>query len=164
MIRLRLFLERLGWKRVLIAVLAVAVLVAAGAVLAVTRDGGESSSGGAESTESTDTQVTNLYYLRAIAPEVQASGCSMMIRFVWKPDYHADQYIGETAVIKAVGAGIDGTYRKRFTPKGVSLDAGPVSIAGGYRLWSAQVLSIDGDPPGNDTTIHAAPPPTTKCE
>jgi len=161
-IRLRLFLERLGWKPIVAGVLAVAVLAAAGVAFALARGGGGKST--TESTESTNTQATNLYYLRALAPKIRASGCTMHVRFVWKPHYHADQYIGETAVIRAVGSGIDGTYRKRFTAKGVSLDVGPLSIAGGYRLWSAQVESIDGDPPGNDTTIQAAPPQATKCE
>ena len=45
----------------------------------------------------------------------------------------------------------------------MSLDVGPVTLGGGYRIWSAKVLSLEGDPPGNDTTIQAAPPPTTKC-
>jgi hypothetical protein len=88
----------------------------------------------------------------------------MYIRFVWKPDFHADQYIDATAVIRATGSGIDGTYRKRFTAKGVSLDVGPLPLGGGYRLWSARVEAIDGDPPGNETTIQAAPPQTTKCD
>lgn len=161
MIRLRLFLERVGWKRILAATLGVVALATAGAVFAVTRGGGD---------KSTDTAVsdpgpqTNLYYVQAVAPKVRATGCSMNIRFIWKPNYNADQYIGTTAVIVATGAGIEGAYRKPFTEKGVTLDVGPVSLAGGYTIWSARVESIDGDPPGNNTTIQAAPPPTTKCE
>jgi hypothetical protein len=161
-IRLRLFLERLGWKPLFVGVLAVAALVAAGVVFAVTRGGG--GKGASESTASTRRETTNLYYLRALAPKVRASGCAMYIRFVWKPDFHADQYIDATAVIRATGSGIDGTYRKRFTAKGVSLDVGPLPLGGGYRLWSARVEAIDGDPPGNETTIQAAPPQTTKCD
>jgi len=161
-VRLQLFLERIGWKRVAVAAIGVVALIAAGTVFAVTRGGGGKGSTG--STRSTTPEVsTNLFYLRAVAPKVQASGCTMNIRFTWKPDYHAEQYIGASAVIVANGTDIQGAYRKRFTAKGVSLDVGPISFAGGYRIWSARVESLDGDPPGNDTTIQAAPPSSTKC-
>jgi hypothetical protein len=160
-IRLRLLIEKVGWKRILLVALGVVVLAAAGAVFAVLRGGGDDEAG--KSTGSTAVQTTNLFYLRALAPEVRTSGCAMSIRFIWKPAYHANQYIGATAVIVATGTGIDGTYRKPFKASGVSLDVGPVSIAGGYRVWSASVASIDGDPPGNDTTIQAAPSSNTKC-
>jgi hypothetical protein len=162
MIRLRLFLERIGLKRVLAAALGVIALVAAGAVFAVVQGGGEKST--ATTTSGPSEARTNLFYLRAIAPKVRAQGCVMYIRFTWKPDYHADQYIDAPALIMAAGTGIDGTYRQTFKPSGMSLDVGPISFGGGYRTWSAKVLSLDGDPPGNDTTIRAAPPVNAKCD
>jgi hypothetical protein len=160
-IRLRLFVERLGWKRILLAALGVVVLVAAGAVFAVVR-GGDTAEKRTGSTASEAS--TSLFYLRALRPKVRVSGCVMNIRFTWKPDYHADRYIGARAAIIATGTGIDGTYRKPFKAKGVSLDVGPISLAGGYRVWTASVASLDGDPPGNDTTVQAAPPSNTKCD
>jgi hypothetical protein len=159
-IRLRLFFERVGYKRVLIVVaLVVAVLVGAGAVFAVVRGGGK-----AASTTAPPPEVqTNLFYLQAVAPRVRIKSCAMYIRFTWKPNYHADQYIGAPALIMVAGTGIGGTYRKTFKASGVSLDVGPVTLGGGYRVWSAKVLSLDRDPPGNDTTAQAAPPTSTKC-
>jgi hypothetical protein len=161
MIRLRLFFERVGLKRLLIVALAVAALVAAGVVFAVVQGGG----GKKASTTSTSSQdfETNLFYLRATAPKVRVRGCLMYIRFTWKPDYHADQYIGAPALIMASGSGIEGPYRSTFKASGVSLDVGPVTLGGGYRLWSAKIASLDGDPPGNDTLIQAGPPTSAKC-
>lgn len=162
MIRLRLFIERVGGKRIALVSAGVVGLIAAGAVFAVLRSGGDKKA--TASTQSTAQQPTsNLYYLRAISPAVRIKGCAMYIHFTWKPHYHADQYIDAQALITASGTGIAGTYRKRFTPHGVSLDVGPVSLAGGYQVWSAKVTSLDGDPPGNDTTIQAAPPVNNKC-
>jgi hypothetical protein len=161
-IRLRLLIEKVGWKRILLAALGVVALLAAGVVFAVLRGGGDDDAG--KTTGSTAAQTTNLFYLRALAPEVRASGCVMSIRFTWKPEYHANQYIGATAVIIATGTGIEGTYRKPFKENGVSLEVGPISLAGGYRVWTASVASMDGDPPGNDTTIQAAPPLNNKCD
>ena len=159
MIRLRLFIERVGWKRLLAVAVVVVALVAAGTVFAVVRGGGE-----AAAPEPTTPELNvNLFYLAAIEPKVQVRGCAMYIRFTWKPNYHANQYIGAPALIMAAGTGIDGTYRKTFKASGVSLDVGPVKLGGGYRIWSAKVVSLDGDPPGNDTTIQAAPPTSTKC-
>ena len=159
MIRLRLFIERVGWKRLLAVAVVVVALVAAGTVFAVVRGGGE-----AAAPEPTTPELNvNLFYLAAIEPKVQVRGCAMYIRFTWKPDFHANQYIGAPALIMAAGTGIDGTYRKRFKASGVSLDVGPITLGGGYRIWSAKVVSLDGDPPGNDTTIQAAPPNSTKC-
>jgi hypothetical protein len=158
-IRLRLFIERIGWKRLLLVAVVVVALVAAGAVFAVVRGGGETTS-----TEPTTPELNvNLFYLAGTSPKVQVRGCAMYIRFTWKPNYHANQYIGAPALIMAAGTGIEGTYRKTFKASGVSLDVGPVTLGGGYRIWSAKVLSLDGDPPGNDTTIQAAPPASTKC-
>jgi hypothetical protein len=162
--RLRIFLEKLdlrklGWKRVLVVVVAVAALVTAGAVFAVLR-GGEKA---ATTTTSNPDDYVNLFYLRGIAPKTKVQGCAMYIHFTWKPDYHADQYIGSPALILADGPGIQGTYKKTFKASGVSLDVGPVTLGGGYRIWSAKVLTLDGDPPGNPTTIQAAPPANTKC-
>jgi len=162
-VRLRLLAERLGWKRIVLAALGVVALVAAGAVFAVVRGGGGDSAG--KSTGSTASEATtNLFYLRALAPKIRVSGCVMNIRFTWQPDYHADQYIGAPAAIIATGTGIEGTYRRLFKAKGVSLDVGPISLGGGYRVWTASVASLDGDPPGNDTTIQAAPSSDTKCD
>jgi hypothetical protein len=159
-IRLRLFLERVGRKRLLAAALIVAALVAAGAVFAVVHGGGKR----AASTAGTSTpDYVNVFYLQALAPKVRVQDCAMYIRFIWKPNYHADQYIGSPALIMASGTGITGTYRKTFKASGVSLDVGPVALGGGYQVWSAKVLSLDGDPPGNDTTVPAAPPTSTKC-
>jgi hypothetical protein len=87
----------------------------------------------------------------------------MMIRFIWKPDYHAIQYLGAPAVITVSGTDVGGSYRKTFTRKGLALDVGPVSLSGGYKVWSARVTAMDGDPPGNDTTVQTATPTGTKC-
>jgi hypothetical protein len=158
-IRLRLFIERVGWKRLLVVAVVVVALVAAGAVFAVVRGGGETAT-----TEPTTPELNvNLFYLAGVKPKVQVRGCAMYIRFTWKPDFHANQYIGAPALIMAAGTGIDGTYPKTFKASGVSLDVGPITLGGGYRIWSAKVVSLDGDPPGNDTTIQAAPPNSTKC-
>jgi hypothetical protein len=158
-IRLRLFIERVGWKRLLLAGVVVVALVAAGAVFAVVRGGGETTT-----TEPAAPELNvNLFYLEGLKPKVQVRDCAMYIRFSWKPNYHADQYIGAPALIMAAGTRIDGTYRKTFKASGVSLDVGPIMLGGGYRIWSAKVVSLDGDPPGNDTTIQAAPPTSTKC-
>jgi hypothetical protein len=46
----------------------------------------------------------------------------------------------------------------------MSIELGPVSLAGGYQLWSAKVTAMDRDPPGNDTTITAGPPADNKCD
>jgi hypothetical protein len=159
MIRLRLFIERVGWKRLLAAAVVVVALVAAGAVFAVVRLGDKTTT-----PEPTTPELNvNLFYLEGLKPEVQVRRCAMYIRFTWKPNYHADQYIGAPALIMGAGTGIDGTYRKTFKASGVSLDVGPIMLGGGYRIWSAKVVSLDGDPPGNDTTIQAAPPASTKC-
>ena len=105
----------------------------------------------------------NLFYLRAMRPQTVVHGCSMTIKFAWKPDYHANQYIGSKALIVVTGTGIAGTFSRPFSRKGVTLDAGTVSLAGGYQLWTAKVATLDGDPPGNDTTVSTAPPTSTKC-
>ena len=160
MIRLRLFFERVGLKWVLAGALVVVALVAAGAVFAVVHGGGKKP---ATTTTSSSDDYVNLFYLRGIAPKTQVQGCAMYIHFTWKPDYHAEQYINSPALIMAEGPGIQGTYKKTFKASGVSLDVGPVTLGGGYRIWSAKVLSLDGDPPGNPTTIQAAPPANTKC-
>jgi hypothetical protein len=159
-IRLRFFLERIGRKRLLIGGAALLVLVAAGAAAAVVFGGGGKK---AAATIPPPADLTNVFYLKALAPKLQVQGCAMHIHFTWKPNYHADQYIGSPALILAAGTGIDGTYRRDFKASGVTLDVGPVALAGGYRIWSAKVLSLDGDPPRNDTTIQAAPPTSTKC-
>jgi len=160
--RIRLWLEKVGWKPIAIgAAVVVVVLVAAGAAFALLSGGDDESSA---STTTVRQERTNLYYLRAVAPKVAPNGCSMRIRFIWKPDYHAIQYLGATAVITVSGTDIAGSYRKKFTRKGLALDVGPVSLLGGYKLWSARVTAMDGDPPGNDTTVQTATPPGTKCD
>jgi hypothetical protein len=159
--RLRMFLERVGWKPIALgAAVVVGVLAAAIAAFAILSGDDKS----ATKTPSTAPESrTNLFYLRGVAPKRSVHGCSMSIRFIWKPDYHAIQYLGTTAIITVSGTDIAGSYRKKFTRQGLTLDAGPVSLAGGYKIWSAKVTTLDGDPPGNDTTVQTAPPPTTKC-
>ena len=159
--RLRLFLENVGWRSVAIGGAVVVALVAAVVSLALIRSGDDSS---ATTTTAAPEESTNLYYLRAVAPKTRVRGCSMFITFTWKPDYHADQYIDAPALITASGTGIQGTYRKLFTESGMSIELGPVSLAGGYQLWSAKVTALDRDPPGNDTTITAGPPADNKCD
>jgi hypothetical protein len=158
--RLRLFLEKVGWRSVAIGGAVVVALVAAVGSLALIRGGDDSSA----TTTAAPEESTNLFYLRALAPKTKVNGCSMLITFTWKPDYHAEQYIDAPALITASGTGIQGTYRKRFTPGGVSIELGPVSLTGGYQLWSAKVTALDEDPPGNDTTITAGAPTDNKCE
>lgn len=159
--RLRLFFEKVGWKPFAIGAAVLVALVGAGVAFAMLRGGDEKS---ATSTESSVPEPsTNLYYLRAVAPVTRVQGCSMWIRFTWRPDYHADQYIDAPALIMASGSGIQGTYRRTFGPRGLTIELGPVSLASGYQVWSAEVTALDRDPPGNDTRIQAAPPADNKC-
>ena len=160
--RLRLFFERIGWKPFVIAAGVLLALVAAAVAFAVLRGGHETTA--PDLSTVAPEESTNLYYLRAVAPETRVQGCSMWIRFSWKPDYHAEQYIDAPALITASGTGIGGTYRKRFGENGVSIELGPVTLASGYQVWSAKVTAIDRDPPGNDTTVQAAPPTDSKCD
>jgi hypothetical protein len=159
--RLRLFLERVGWKPVAIVVGVLVALVAAAIAFAMLRGGDETSAATTETSGSEES--TNLYYLRAVAPQTRIQGCSMWIRFTWRPDFHAEQYIDAPALITASGTGIQGTYRKRFGERGLTIELGPVSLASGYQVWSAEVTALDRDPPGNDTRIQAAPPANNKC-
>jgi hypothetical protein len=160
--RIRLFLERVGWRPFAIgAGIVVLVAVAAGAAFALLGGSNESST---PTTTAVAQERTNVYYLRAVAPETHVTGCSMRIRFIWKPDYHAVQYLGADAIITVSGTDIAGSYRKKFTRRGLSLDVGPVDLTGGYKVWSARVTAMDGDPPGNDTTVQTAPPPDSNCE
>jgi hypothetical protein len=159
--RLRFFLEKVGWRSVAIGGAVVVALFAAVVSLALIRGGDDSS---ATTTTTAPEESTNVFYLRALAPKTRIRGCSMFITFTWKPDYHADQYIDAPALITASGTSIQGTYRKRFTETGMSIELGPVSLAGGYQLWSAKVTALDRDPPGNDTTITAGPPADNKCD
>ena len=161
MIRLRFFLERIGMRRVLMGALVLVVLVAAGVVAAIVFGGGGKKA--APTTAASTPDYTNLFYLRALAPKVRVQRCTMFVRFIWKPNYHADQYIDAPALIQASGTDIEGTYRKTFKASGVSLDVGPIALGGGYKVWSAKVLSLDRDPPGNDTTIQTATPTAAKC-
>jgi hypothetical protein len=158
--RIRLLLERVGWKPFAIgAGIVVLVAVAAGGAFAFL--GGSDAS--TPATTAVAQERTNLYYLRAVAPETRVTGCSMRIRFVWKPDYHAVQYLGADAIITVSGTDVAGSYRQKFTRKGLALDVGPVDLRGGYKVWSAKVTAMDGDPPGNDTTVQAAPPTNSNC-
>jgi hypothetical protein len=158
--RLRLLLEGKR-RRVLIvaAGLMIALAAAGGVAFALTRDDEEESSETATQTQ--PRRVT--FYLRALAPETSVSGCTMRIRYTWKPHFQANRYEGETAVIQVNGPGIAGSYRKRFTAQGLTFEPSPVSLAGGYVIWSAHVASIGGDAPANNTTIQAAPPQTVDC-
>ena len=159
--RIRMFFERVGWKPFAIgAGIVVLVAVAAGAAIALLGGGDKSST----PTTTAVQERTNVYYLRAVAPKTQVQGCSMRIRFVWKPDYHAIQYLGATAIITVSGTDIAGSYRQKFTRRGLALDVGPVDLAGGYKVWSAKVTAMDGDPPGNDTTVQTAPPTNSNCD
>ena len=155
-------LRFLPWRKIGLGAIVVAALAAAGVAFALIRGGDGKKAAPRANTNTGQANAVNLYYVRALAAKTQVNGCAMKIRFVWKPDYHANQYIGATAVITANGTGIAGSYRKPFTEKGVSIEL-PVSLAGGYQVWTAKVASIDGDPPGNDTTISAAPPQSSKC-
>ncbi|HKB19688.1 MAG TPA: hypothetical protein VKC65_01655 [Gaiellaceae bacterium] len=159
--RIRLFLERVGWKPFAIGA-GMVVLAAVAAGSAFTLLGGGSDE--AATPPTTAEEHTNLYYLRAVAPETHVTGCSMRIRFVWKPDYHAVQYLDADAIITVSGADIAGSYQKKFTRQGLSLDVGPVDLTRGYKVWSARVTAMDGDPPGNNTTVQTAPPPDSNCE
>jgi hypothetical protein len=157
--RIRLFLERVGWKPFAIgAGIVVLIAAAAGAAFAFLGRSDESST-----TTTVAQERTNLYYLRAVSPETQVTGCSMRIRFIWKPDYHAVQYLGADAIITVSGTDVAGSYRQKFTRKGLALDVGPVDLRGGYKVWSAKVTAMDGDPPGNDTTVQTAPPTNSNC-
>jgi hypothetical protein len=159
--RLRLFFERVGWKPFAIgAAVVVLVAVAAGAAIVLLGGGDDKSS---TPTTTAAQERVNLYYLRAVAPKTHVQGCSMRIRFIWKPDYHAVQYLGATAIITVTGTDIGGSYRQTFTRKGLALDVGPVNLHGGYKTWSAKVTAMDGDPPGNDTTVQTAPPTDSNC-
>jgi hypothetical protein len=160
--RIRLLFERVGWKPFAIgAGIVVLVAVAAGAAFAFLGGSDESSTPTATAVAQ---ERTNLYYLRAVAPETHVTGCSMRIRFIWKPDYHAVQYLRADAIITVSGTDIAGSYRQKFTRKGLALDVGPVDLRGGYKVWSAKVTAMDGDPPGNDTTVQTAPPTDSNCE
>jgi hypothetical protein len=157
--RIRLLLERVGWKPFAIgAGIVVLIAAAAGAAFAFLGRSDESST-----TTTVAQERTNLYYLRAVSPETQVTGCSMRIRFIWKPDYHAVQYLGADAIITVSGTDVAGSYRQKFTRKGLALDVGPVDLRGGYKVWSAKVTAMDGDPPGNDTTVQTAPPTNSNC-
>jgi hypothetical protein len=153
-------LRFLPWRWILVGGGAILLLVAAGVAFAVILGGKDKK---AVQPTAVPQPSINLFYLRAVRPQTQIRDCKMKIRFHWKPDYHANQYIGSKALIVASGSGIAGSYRRPFTKTGVVLDAGTVSLAGGYQLWSAKVATVDGDPPGNDTTVSTAPPATTKC-
>ena len=160
--RLRLFFERVGWKPFAVgAGIVVLVAVAAGGAFVLLGGGSDESS--TPTTTASLPERTNVYYLRAMAPKTDVQGCSMRIRFVWKPDYQAIQYLGATAIITVTGTDIAGVYRQKFTRKGLALDVGPVDLKGGYQIWSAKVTAMDGDPPGNDTTAQTAPPPDSNC-
>ena len=161
--RLLLYLERVGIRRVLVVLGAAAVLLAAAIASAVVLGGGSGSSAGTTTGPTTNRSATNLFYLRALAAKVRIRGCAATIHFVWKPDYHAIQYLDTDALITTAGPNVAGSYTRHFTRKGVALTLGPVSLAGGYQRWSATVTSLDGDPPGNDTTIYAASPTGTSC-
>jgi hypothetical protein len=149
-------------RRIMIGLGGLAVLLglAGGVGFALTRD----DDGGQSSETATQTQARSVtFYLRALAPQTSVSGCTMRIRYTWKPHFQAIRYLGETAVIQVNGPGITGTYRKPLSRQGLTLETSPVSLAGGYTIWSAHVASIGGDAPANNTTIQAAPPRAVDC-
>jgi hypothetical protein len=159
--RLRLLLE--GKSRRILAVAAGLVVVLAAAVGAAfaLAGGGDEEASSETATQTQPRRVT--FYLRALAPETSVRGCTMRIRYTWKPHFQANRYQGETAVIQVNGPAIAGSYRRRFTAQGLTFEPSPVSVAGGYTIWSAHVASIGGDAPANNTTIQAAPPQTVDC-
>jgi hypothetical protein len=160
--RLRLLLEGKG-RRVLMVIAGLAVVLAAAGGIAFALTRGDDGDKGSEeaATQTQPRRVT--FYLRALAPETSVSGCTMRIRYMWKPHFQAIRYLGETAVIQVNGPGITGSYRKPLSRQGLTLETSPVSLAGGYTIWSAHVASIGGDAPGNNTTIQAAPPRGLDC-
>jgi hypothetical protein len=158
--RLRL-MGRVWWLVILGC--AVALLALAGGVYALTRDGGGGKAAPETTSPVTQPPSADVFYIRALAAETHARGCKMTIRFTWKPHYHALRYAGDVAVIAVTGPGISGTYRRPFSRQGVTLER-TVSLAGGYKIWSARFVSVGGDQPGNETTIQAAPPQSTQCD
>jgi hypothetical protein len=137
--------------------------IAGGAAYALTRD----DDGGGAATLAEETFTTEgsgpVYYLQALAAKVRPTGCTAVIRFTWKPHYNADDHFGETAVVRVTGPGIEGTYRVPFTRAGAQLETPPVTLAGGYVLWTAKVVSIGGDPPDNETLVRAGNPASNRC-
>ena len=161
--RLRMLLMGRG-RWILGALAGLLAAAAAAVVVSLVFFGGGSGKKGATDTAAQTPQPTVVnFYLRALAPTTEASGCTMKITFTWKPDYQARLYVGQPAEIQVIGTGIAGRYRRRFSKTGVTLGPLAVSLAGGYQLWSARVLSLGGDAPGNDTTVQAAPPTSSKC-
>jgi hypothetical protein len=163
--RLQLFFQRVGRRRLLvIAAAAILVaLVAAGAVVALTRGGEPSGSAGTTATNALPGITADVFYVRGTAAKATANGCSATIHYAWKPDYNANLYIGGKAKILVSGPEVGGVYSRPFTKKGITLDVGPVHRSGQYVIWSAKILSVKGDTPGNDTTIQSAPTPDNKC-
>ncbi|HYZ20031.1 MAG TPA: hypothetical protein VE615_10845 [Gaiellaceae bacterium] len=156
--RLRLLL--MGKRRHILigaAVVVALLAAAAGAAFALTRDDGDSTA------ETTQPQRSVTFYLQALAPKTTVNGCTMRITYTWRPHFQANRYIGETGVIQVTGPQITGTYRKRFTARGLTFEPSPVSLAGGYAIWAATVVSVGGDAPGNPTTIQAGPPRGVDC-
>ena len=136
--RIRLFLERVGWKPIAIgAAIVVAVLVAAGAAFALLSGGDESSA----ATTTAPQERTNLYYLRAVAPKVAPNGCSMRIRFIWKPDYHAIQYLGDDRGDHGLGNRHRRLVQEEVHPQGPVPRCGPGFAA---RRLQAVVGAGDG--------------------
>jgi hypothetical protein len=163
--RLRLFVERVGRRRLLL-VIGAAVLVAvvaAGVVLAFTRGGEPSGSAGTTATNVLTGITADVFYVRGTVAKTTANGCAATIHYAWKPDYNANLYIGGKAKILVSGPEVGGVYSRPFTKKGITLDVGPVRRSSQYVIWSAKILSVKGDTPGNDTTIQSAPAPDNKC-
>lgn len=155
----------LGIGAGLLAVVLVAGL--AGLVYVVTKDGSGAAEPAGSRTEQETTSPTrtgsDIYYLEALAADARPTGCAMKIRFTWKPHYRADRHFGDVAVIRVAGPEIAGTYRRPFGKKGVMLELGPVTLINEYTIWSAEVVSIGGDPPDNETTVQAANPASERC-
>src|SRR4029450_617060 len=117
--RIRLFFERVGWRPVAIAAgIVVLLAIAAGGAFALLGGNDESST---PTTTAGVPERTNVYSLRAVAPEPQVTGCSMRIRFIWKPDYHAVQYLSADAIITVSGTDSPRSYRQQLSCKHLAL-------------------------------------------
>ena len=118
----------------LAAALVLAALVAAGAVFAVVHDGGKKA---ASSTSASGSDYVNVFYLQR-SRRVRVQNRALYIRFIWKPNHNADQYIVPLALIMAFCDSDCGHVPQDVQGlPGVSSDVGLVALHGGYQVWSA---------------------------
>ena len=136
-IRLRLF-ERvaLNANRRSVAVVA---LVAAGASSPSCRAGGDELG---TDDELASTREPTCTISRRPRPRA-GRGCSMYIRFTWRPELPRRSVHRGAGSDQAAGTTIEGMYRKTLRHPGVSLELGPIPFAGGY-----QVLVGESSPHG----------------